>query len=100
MGDGEDVVADIQDQVQALGLDLPNPPFQSDDEDEEGATALSNHGSISMGPEHVQQVKRTMAGISLSAPGVPAWAQEISDAQWEDMVQKALQTWQATPAWK
>ena len=72
MGDGEDVVADIQDQVQAVGLDLPNPPFQSDDEDEEGATALSNHSSISMGPEHVQLEKRKMAGISLSTPGIPA----------------------------
>ena len=41
-----------------------------------------------------------MAGISLPAPGVPAWAREISDAQWEDVVQKALQARQAAPAWK
>lgn len=53
-----------------------------------------------MDPEHVELVKRTMAGISLPAPGVPAWAREISDAQWEDVVQKALQAWQAAPAWK
>ncbi len=29
-----------------------------------------------------------------------AWAREISDAQWEDVVQKALQARQASPAWK
>lgn len=51
--------------------------------------------------EHVELVKRTMAGVSLPAPGVPAWAREISDAQWEDVVQKALQARQGTtPAWK
>lgn len=50
--------------------------------------------------EHVELVKRTMAGVSLPAPGVPAWAREISDAQWEDVVQKALQARQASPAWK
>ena len=88
------------DQTQALGLHLPDPPLESEDEDEEGATALNNHSSILMDPEHVELVKRTMAGISLPAPGVPAWAREISDAQWEDVVQKALQAWQAAPAWK
>lgn len=100
VGDGEDVVADIQDRIQALGLHLPDPPLESEDEDEQGATALNNHSSIPMDPEHVELVKRTMAGISLPAPGVPAWAREISDAQWEDVVQKALQARQAAPAWK
>ncbi|XP_015343242.2 male-enhanced antigen 1 isoform X1 [Marmota marmota marmota] len=100
VGDGEDVVADIQDRIQALGLHLPDPPLESEDEDEEGATALSSHSSIPMDPEHVELVKRTMAGVSLPAPGVPAWAREISDAQWEDVVQKALQARQASPAWK
>ncbi|XP_006148607.1 male-enhanced antigen 1 isoform X2 [Tupaia chinensis] len=100
VGDGEDVVGDIQDRIQALGLHLPDPPIESEDEDEEGATALSNHSSIPMDPEHVELVKRTMAGVSLPAPGVPAWAREISDAQWEDVVQKALQARQASPAWK
>uniref|UniRef100_A0A9L0RS35 Male-enhanced antigen 1 n=1 Tax=Equus caballus TaxID=9796 RepID=A0A9L0RS35_HORSE len=100
VGDGEDVVADIQDRIQALGLHLPDPPLESEGEDEEGATALSNHSSIPMDPEHVELVKRTMAGVSLPAPGVPAWAQEISDAQWEDVVQKALQARQASPVWK
>uniref|UniRef100_A0AAF7AP13 Male-enhanced antigen 1 n=1 Tax=Bos taurus TaxID=9913 RepID=A0AAF7AP13_BOVIN len=100
VGDGEDVVADIQDRIQALGLHLPDPPVESEDEDEQGATALNNHSSIPMDPEHVELVKRTMAGISLPAPGVPAWARELSDAQWEDVVQKALQARQAAPAWK
>ncbi|XP_004451411.3 male-enhanced antigen 1 [Dasypus novemcinctus] len=100
VGDGEDVVADIQERIQALGLHLPDPPLESEDEEEEGATALSNHSSIPMDPEHVELVKRTMAGVSLPAPGVPAWAREISDAQWEDVVQKALQARQASPAWK
>ena len=86
------------DQTQALGLHLPDPPLESEDEDEEGAIALNNHSSILMDPEHVELVKRTMAGISLPAPGVPAWAREISDAQREDVVQKALQTQQTAPA--
>ncbi|KAB0357859.1 hypothetical protein FD754_002015 [Muntiacus muntjak] len=80
VGDGED----------ALGLHLPDPPLESEDEDEQGATALNNYSSIPMDPEHVD----------LPAPGVPAWAREISDAQWEDVVQKALQARQAVPAWK
>ncbi|KAM7243012.1 hypothetical protein CapIbe_005506 [Capra ibex] len=99
MGDGEDVVADIQDQTKALGLHLPDPPLESEDKDKQGATALNNHSSIPMDPEHVELVKRTMAGISLPAPGVPAWAHQISDAQWEDVVPKALQARQVTPAW-
>ena len=78
---------------------LPDPPLESEDEDEQGDTTLNNHSSIPMDPEHVELVKRTMAGISLPAPGVPTWAHEISDAQWEDVVQKALQAWQATPTW-
>ena len=44
------------------------------------------NGSLPVISEHVELVKRTMAGISLPAPGVPAWAREISDAQWEDVV--------------
>ncbi|MEJ1275074.1 hypothetical protein NN561_005969 [Cricetulus griseus] len=83
-----------------LGLHLPDPPLESEDEDEEGAAALSSHTSIPMDLEHVELVKRTMAGVSLPAPGVPAWAQEISDAPWEVVVQKALQARQASPAWK
>ncbi|XP_041512155.1 male-enhanced antigen 1 isoform X2 [Microtus oregoni] len=100
VGEGEDGAADILDRIQALGHHLPDPPLDSEDEDEEGAAALSSHSSIPMDPEHVELVKRTMAGVSLPAPGVPAWAREISDAQWEDVVQKALQARQASPAWK
>ncbi|XP_006835383.1 PREDICTED: male-enhanced antigen 1-like [Chrysochloris asiatica] len=87
---GEDVVVDIQERIQALGLHLPNPPLNE----------LSNHSSIPMDPGHAELVKRPMAGISMPASGVPAWAQEISDAQWEDMIQKALQARQTSPAWK
>ncbi|XP_036127460.1 male-enhanced antigen 1-like [Molossus molossus] len=99
LGHGEDVVSDIQDQTQALGLHLPDPPLESEDKDEEGATALSNYSSIPIDPEYVELVKR-MAGINLPPPGVPAWGREISDAQWEDVVQKALQALQASSAWK
>ncbi|KAL0615507.1 Male-enhanced antigen 1 [Plecturocebus cupreus] len=95
-----DVVAAIQDQIQALGLHLPDLPLESEDEDEEAPTVLNNHSSIPMDTEHVELVKRMTAGVSLPAPGVPAWAREILDAQWEDVVQKALQAWQASPAWK
>lgn len=62
--------------------------------------SLSPNQPLAVLSEHVELVKRTMAGVSLPAPGVPAWAQEISDAQWEDVVQKALQARQASPAWK
>ena len=36
--------------MQALGLHLPDPPLESEDEDEQGATALNNHSSIPMDP--------------------------------------------------
>ncbi|XP_035890382.1 LOW QUALITY PROTEIN: male-enhanced antigen 1-like [Phyllostomus discolor] len=98
VGDEEDVAVDIQDWIQALGLHLPDPPLESDDEKEEGGTALSNHSSIPMDPEYVQLVERPMAGVSLPAPGVPAWGREISGAQREDMVQKVLQAQWASPA--
>lgn len=61
VGDGEFVVVDIQDRIQALGLHLPDPPRESEGEDE-GATALSNHSSAPVDPEQVELVKRTMAG--------------------------------------
>lgn len=35
---------------QALGLHLPDPPLESDDEEEAGAAALSSHSSIPMDP--------------------------------------------------
>ncbi|KAB0354516.1 hypothetical protein FD755_023054, partial [Muntiacus reevesi] len=71
--------------VSALGLHLPDPPLESEDEDEEGATALNSHSSIPMGPEHAEL--RFQPGLQ----------SEISDAQWEDVVQNALQARQAAP---
>ncbi|MBV98848.1 Male-enhanced antigen 1, partial [Eschrichtius robustus] len=123
VGDGEDVVADIQCRsqvwwsrhcswageagvpagplaLQALGLHFPDPPLESEDAEEEGATGLSNHSSIPMDPERVELVKRTMAGVSLPVPGVPSWARERSDVLREDVGQKVLQAGQAAPTWK
>ncbi|XP_007196227.1 male-enhanced antigen 1-like [Balaenoptera acutorostrata] len=100
VGDGEDVVADIQCRSQALGLHFPDPPLESKDAEEEGATGLSNHSSIPMDPECVELVKRTMAGVSLPVPGILAWARERSVVLWEDVGQKVLQAGQAAPAWK
>lgn len=42
--------------------------------------------------DHVELVKRTMAAVALPSLGVPAWAREISDDQWTDMVQNTLQS--------
>lgn len=42
--------------------------------------------------DHVELVKRTMAAVALPSVSVPSWAKEISDEQWEDVVQKALQS--------
>ncbi|VFV32113.1 male-enhanced antigen 1-like [Lynx pardinus] len=91
VGDGEDVVADIEDRTQALGFICQTCHER----------ARMKRRREPQDLEHVELVKRTMAGVSLPVPGVPAWALEISDAQWEDVVQKALQAWQgSTPAWK
>uniref|UniRef100_A0A667J638 Male-enhanced antigen 1 n=1 Tax=Lynx canadensis TaxID=61383 RepID=A0A667J638_LYNCA len=95
VGGGEDVVADIEDRTQALAC------FHFGIMLEERDWVEPVKGSHRGTPQHVELVKRTMAGVSLPVPGVPAWALEISDAQWEDVVQKALQAWQgSTPAWK
>nr|XP_020477948.1 male-enhanced antigen 1 [Monopterus albus] len=48
--------------------------------------------------DHVELVKRTMATVALPSLGVPAWAQEISDDQWKDMVQHTLQSRQSASA--
>uniref|UniRef100_A0A8D0G5A5 Male-enhanced antigen 1 n=1 Tax=Sphenodon punctatus TaxID=8508 RepID=A0A8D0G5A5_SPHPU len=93
----------IQERLQALRLHLPDPPVDSD-EDDEGASAQSSRSSIPMDPEHVELVKRTMAGVKLPTLGIPAWANEISDDQWKDMVQQTLQARQSLgvsrPEWK
>lgn len=49
-------------------------------------------------PDHVELVKRTMAAIVLPNLDVPAWAREISEDQWTDMVQHTLQTHQSSSA--
>ncbi|XP_020652542.3 male-enhanced antigen 1 isoform X1 [Pogona vitticeps] len=93
---------DINERLQAMRLHLPDPPVDSDEE--EGSLAQSSHTSIPMDPEHVELVKRTMAGVKLPTLGIPAWANEISDDQWQDMVQRTLQARQSQsgskPEWK
>nr|XP_025033695.1 LOW QUALITY PROTEIN: male-enhanced antigen 1 [Pelodiscus sinensis] len=80
----------IQERLQMLRLHLPDPPVDSEEE-EEGAAAQSSQSSIPMDPEHVELVKRTMAGVKLPTLGIPAWASEISEDQWTAMVQRTLQ---------
>ncbi|KAI4879896.1 hypothetical protein NFI96_016057 [Prochilodus magdalenae] len=89
---------DVQDRIEAMGLFLPQPPPPDSDEEEdpEGAAAQRSHASIPMDPDHVELVKRTMAAVNLPTLGIPAWAQEISDDQWKDMVQKTLQSRQSS----
>ncbi|KAM3852229.1 male-enhanced antigen 1 isoform 1-T1 [Vipera latastei] len=95
---------DINQRLQAMRLHLPDPPIESDNEEEERLVAQSSHNSIPMDPEHVELVKRTMAGIKLPTLSIPAWANEISDEQWQDMVQRTLQDRQNQngfkPEWK
>ncbi|XP_006268831.3 male-enhanced antigen 1 [Alligator mississippiensis] len=96
----------IQERLQMMRLHLPDPPVDSEDEEEAaaGAGARGNQGSIPMDPEHVELVKRTMASVKLPSLGIPAWASEISDEQWKDMVQRTLQARQnrsiSVPEWK
>ena len=70
--------------TKALGLHSRDRPAENEDEDEEGATALSSHNSTVMDPEHAELVKRAK--------------EVISNTQWEDVVQKALRAWQVSPA--
>ncbi|XP_074845342.1 male-enhanced antigen 1 [Carettochelys insculpta] len=94
----------IQERLQMLRLHLPDPPVDSEEEEEEGAAAQSSRSSIPMDPDHVELVKRTMAGVKLPTLGIPAWASEISDDQWTAMVQQTLQARQnlstSRPEWK
>ncbi|NXO31355.1 MEA1 protein, partial [Cisticola juncidis] len=84
---------------QMLRLHLPDPPVDSEDESQEeaaaGATAASSRSSIPMDAEHVELVKRTMAGVKLPTLGIPAWASQISEEQWKDVVQRTLQARQS-----
>ncbi|NXI68472.1 MEA1 protein, partial [Anseranas semipalmata] len=87
----------LQERLQMLRLHLPDPPADSEEEEEEeeGAAAQSSRSSIPMDPEHVELVKRTMAGVKLPTLGIPAWASEISEDQWKDVVQRTLQARQS-----
>ncbi|TSK42128.1 Male-enhanced antigen 1 [Bagarius yarrelli] len=89
---------EVQERIEAMGLFLPQPPAPDSDEEEdpEGAAAHRSHASIPMDPDHVELVKRTMAAVNLPTLGIPAWAHEISDDQWKDMVQKTLQSRQSS----
>uniref|UniRef100_A0A8D0L098 Male-enhanced antigen 1 n=1 Tax=Strix occidentalis caurina TaxID=311401 RepID=A0A8D0L098_STROC len=92
-----------------LRLHLPDPPADSEEEEEEaaaaeGAAAQSSRSSIPMDAEHVELVKRTMASVKLPTLGIPAWATQISEDQWKDVVQRTLQARQSLsgprPEWK
>ncbi|XP_016352187.1 male-enhanced antigen 1-like isoform X2 [Sinocyclocheilus anshuiensis] len=89
---------EVQDRIEAMGLFLPQPPPPDSDEEEEpeGAAAHRSHASIPMDADHVELVKTTMAAVNLPTLGIPAWAQEISDDQWKDMVQQTLQSRQSS----
>lgn len=93
-----DQLQEVQERIEAMGLFLPQPPAPDSDEEEdpEGAAAHQSHASIPMDPDHVELVKRTMAAVNLPSLGIPAWAREISDDQWKDMVQKTLQSRQSS----
>ncbi|XP_052427996.1 male-enhanced antigen 1 [Carassius gibelio] len=97
-GTAAEQLQDVQDRIEAMGLFLPQapPPDSDEEEDPEGAAAQRSHASIPMDPDHVELVKRTMAAINLPTLGIPAWAQEISDDQWKDMVQQTLQSRQSS----
>ncbi|NWS60576.1 MEA1 protein, partial [Chunga burmeisteri] len=86
--------------LQMLRLHLPDPPVDSEEEEEEeaaaaGAAAQSSRSSIPMDAEHVELVKRTMASVKLPTLGIPAWASQISEDQWKDVVQRTLQARQS-----
>uniref|UniRef100_UPI0037E7CEB8 male-enhanced antigen 1 n=1 Tax=Semicossyphus pulcher TaxID=241346 RepID=UPI0037E7CEB8 len=87
----------VQQRIEVMGLHLPEAPAPDSDEEEdpEGAAAQRSRASIPMDEDHVELVKRTMAAIALPSLGVPAWAREISDDQWTDMVQNTLQSRQS-----
>lgn len=81
---------DIGERLQELRLYLPEAPVDS--EEEENAEEHGSQHSIPMDPEHVELVKRTMAAIRFPNLGVPAWAQEISDEQWQSVVQQTIES--------
>ncbi|XP_072406783.1 male-enhanced antigen 1 [Chiloscyllium punctatum] len=97
-GPGGAAEPDIGERLQELRLYLPEAPADSDEEDEEATP--SSRQSIPMDPEHVELVKRTMAAIKIPSLGVPSWAQEISEEQWQSVVQQTIETKRSTVAVK
>ncbi|XP_053314872.1 male-enhanced antigen 1 [Spea bombifrons] len=91
--EGAQTEGDLQERLQAMRLHLPDPPPDSEDE-EESETASS---SIPMDPEHVELVKNTMAAVKLPSLSVPLWAQQISDADWQKLVNQTIQSRAAAP---
>ncbi|XP_051936634.1 male-enhanced antigen 1 [Hippocampus zosterae] len=91
--DGDDAARDgnLQRRMEVMGLHLPEAPSSDSDEDDpDGTAAERSRASIPMDAAHVELVKKTMAAVALPSPGVPAWAREISDDQWEDVVRRTL----------
>ncbi|KAJ3610129.1 hypothetical protein NHX12_022223 [Muraenolepis orangiensis] len=89
---------EVQDRIESMGLHLPPAPDSEEEAEPEGEVAERSHFSIPMDEDHVELVKRTMATIALPTLGVPAWAKDISEDQWTDMVQHTLQTHQSSSA--
>ncbi|XP_034040209.1 male-enhanced antigen 1 [Thalassophryne amazonica] len=85
----------VQRRIEVMGLHLPEAPPPDSDEEDDPDGAQQSHASIPMDAEHVELVKRTMAGVALPSLGVPAWAQELSDDQWRDMMENTLQSFAA-----
>ncbi|XP_056409859.1 male-enhanced antigen 1 [Hyla sarda] len=86
--DGALTESDLQERLQAMRLQLPDPPVDSEDEDD----CSDSQNSIPMDADHVELVKRTMAGVKLPTISVPVWAQQISDADWENLVHQTIQS--------
>ncbi|XP_023677240.1 male-enhanced antigen 1 [Paramormyrops kingsleyae] len=98
LGTHAEQLQNVQERIEAMGLFLPQPPVPDSDEEEdpEGAAARHSRSSIPMDADHVELVKRTMAAVNLPILAIPTWAQEISDDQWKDMVQRTLQSRQSS----
>lgn len=86
--DGAHSENDLQERLQAMRLQLPDAPVDSEDEDDGSAA----QNSIPMDADHVELVKRTMAGVKLPTLSVPVWAQQLSDADWEHLVHQTIQS--------
>lgn len=104
-GDGNgshaEQLQEVQERIEAMGLHLPQAPSSEidvEEEDAEVAAVQRSNASIPMDADHVELVKRAMSAVALPSLGIPAWAQEISDDQWKDMVQQTLDTRQSSSA--